>query len=238
MRFTDTAIDKAVNGGLKTELSAAGKHGARQSAVCGLWLVSNESLNEVVSDGSVSFADWVYLTGRYLSIYALNAYPALEGRIQSAERAKKYLEYAGANGRNVQKEIDALNKAFFSKPENTTASATPVRTASAVKLVEERNDNTFAFDRKHLGKTLRVNGKISYIGKNGRDLNLIGNTKLDADHIGFQHYAYCLIDKEENLDAVALVKKGQTITIQGIYNPNSTGIRNGQFVLQDCMVVR
>lgn len=109
---------------------------------------------------------------------------------------------------------------FFGPPKAPSVSHTAVVALSAEQVVQQFNGNSFVFNHKYNDKTLKVHGTLSQIltgHKGGALIDLDGDPSKNKNNRGFNDYVYCKVTKS-NINSIMTIEKGETITIEGVYD--------------------
>ncbi len=133
----------------------------------------------------------------------------------SAKYAEELLKYS-----NTQpKLISELYKSGLVKGPKLEVSNNVALNTTVLNAAEEDMNNSFAFNHLYLNKTLELTGKVSWISSIDS-----GNGAIIGFHGIRGYYAYCNITNKNYLNQVYNIKKGQTVSIIGVYQQKIIGL--------------
>lgn len=213
--------------------AAAGKYGAMQSAYCARTMKENGE-----SFPGLTFPMLINSVGDFLSYYALNTYDGDPERDDAAVRAKAYLEFASSNGEPTSPMLDKLNKQFFKESSPAKTVSKPKISGSAESIIEQFSSNRYGFSKKHQGEVFKITGKISVISYNGKEIELLGNSKKSNNDLSWIDMVYCELADQKEKDKAADLLEGKKITVIGVFDFEA---KNGQgnvglFTLTACRI--
>ena len=154
----------------------------------------------------------------------------------NAQNALVLLKLNPSSNKNL---IEQIEKSGILPAKPAVASKTPLMTMSAHEVATKYIANSFAFDQKYSGKTLQVRGEIQSISgsANAAYISLIGVRTKDINDEGWNDVVRCDITEKSALEGVLNISKGETIAIQGLYDPEHQALKGG-VELQDCKIVQ
>lgn len=122
-------------------------------------------------------------------------------------------------------------------PELATGSRSHAIAMTAGHAVAAYKRNTFGFNTKYSGKELQITGPIENISGSGQSANveLEGYMPANPQDQGFQDMVICQVGDPGQLQRIADLSKGQTVTLHGLYNPNAQYMKVG-ITLLNCAV--
>jgi hypothetical protein len=138
----------------------------------------------------------------------------------------------------------AANQAMIAKlaatglvPELATKSGSHAIEMTAQQAVAAYKSNTFGFNSRYSGKELQITGPIENISGSGQSasVELQGYMPKNPQDQGFQDMVICQVGDPGQLQRVADLSKGQTVTLHGLYNPNAQYMKVG-ITLLNCAV--
>lgn len=94
---------------------------------------------------------------------------------------------------------------------------------TAKQAVSAYKSNSFGFNTKYSGKQLQITGPIENISGSGQSatVELEGYMPANPQDQGFQDMVLCQVGAPSQLQRVGGLSKGQTVTVQGLYNSNT-----------------
>ena len=156
--------------------------------------------------------------GEYLATYVLFWHKIAEPSASifvSAKYAEELLKYS-----NTQpKLISDLYKSGLVKGHKLQVSNNVTLNTTVLNATEEDMNNSFAFNHRYLNKTLELTGKVTWISSIDS-----GNGAIIGFHGIRGYYAYCNITNKNYLNQVYNIKKGQTVSIIGVYQQKIIGL--------------
>lgn len=156
--------------------------------------------------------DFVHRTADVVSVLAM-----ISSSYEAKEDAEALFKWSGTeNG-----QIAAMNKSFGL---NAAVQDAASLSANPYTLVDMKNRNSVAFNRKYEGKVIESVGVVTKISGNERAMkfSLKGSNK-DKDHISWSDYVVCNVTNKEEMIKAENYGIGQKVKIKGIYKDGSLG---------------
>lgn len=200
---------------LKNSINSGDLTSSKVSATMLIGLLSNCATTELAYPEPHTKQEFIHRTGDALSNYAI---------ISKSEEAKADAETLLNWGGTDTGQIAAMNKAFGL---NTAVQDAASLSANPYTLVDMKNRNPVAFDRKYEGKIIETVGVVTKVYGNDRNVqfSLKGSNK-DKDHISFSDYVVCNVTNKDEILKAENYGIGQKVKIKGIYEKEVMGSIN------------
>ena len=152
--------------------------------------------------------------------------------ITSAQNALTLLKLDASKNASL---ISALDSSGVLPEAPPAASSDASYTMTAAEAASQLMANTFAFNHKYGGKTLKIAGKVRAV-TGGKNVFIAMDGVPQADP-GINDQVTCTISNPADINAAMSISRGQKITVQGIYSAPTPSWLQAGVALQDCHIV-
>ncbi len=152
--------------------------------------------------------------------------------ITSAQNALTLLNINPDKNANL---ISMLNSSGVLPKAPPSASSAADITMTAADAASQLMANSFAFNNKYGGKTLKITGKVHAVS-GGKNV-FIAMDGVPAKDPGINDQATCTISNPAYTNAAMSISKGQRITVQGVYVVPAQSWLQAGVGLEDCHII-
>ncbi len=176
------------------------------------------------------------IAGQNLAESAIALHRAGMDTLETKTSANNALTLLNLNASQNADIISSLKSSGVLPIAPPTAADNAAVTMTAAAAASQLMSNSFAFNQKYNGKTMKITGKVRAI-TGGQTVFIAMDGVPQADP-GINDQVDCTITNPSYMNAATSISKGQKVTVQGVYTVPAQSWMQAGVALQDCHIVQ